>query len=110
MQLGTREDNSAIQMQAAMVISALNEGYYVSVADDGGPKAAFCKSWFRICKGLYLTNYSGWSRECISFFGQHSSSEAVRQFHRSLFQPHYHHVWVLFCRHCYGMGKLYWKL
>jgi hypothetical protein len=44
MQIGTREDSSAIQMQATMIIASLNEGFYVSVADDSGPKAAYCKS------------------------------------------------------------------
>jgi hypothetical protein len=50
MQAGTREDSTAIQMQAVMVITALNEGYYVSIADDLGTKAAFCKSWPKLVK------------------------------------------------------------
>jgi hypothetical protein len=41
MQVGTRSDSTAIQTQAAYFVAALNEGYFVSVVDDTGPKAAF---------------------------------------------------------------------
>jgi hypothetical protein len=45
LQLGDRIDNIFTQLQTVVIISALNEGWYVSVADDGGPQGAFRKCW-----------------------------------------------------------------
>jgi hypothetical protein len=42
MQVGTRNDSIMIQAQIPAVIAALNQGYYVSIADDTGVHAAFC--------------------------------------------------------------------
>jgi hypothetical protein len=46
LQLGDRMDNFFTQLQTMVIISALNEGWYVSVADDGGPQGAFRKCRF----------------------------------------------------------------
>ena len=44
MQVGTRKDNSYTQKQTAILLLALAQGWYVSVADDGGPFGIFSKS------------------------------------------------------------------
>ncbi|KAF2427791.1 LIP-domain-containing protein [Tothia fuscella] len=41
MQIGGRADNEDIQAQFLVPVFALNEGWYVSIADDGGPQAGF---------------------------------------------------------------------
>jgi hypothetical protein len=43
MQIGTRKDNEYTQKQNLILISALAQGWYVSVADDGGLTALFGK-------------------------------------------------------------------
>lgn len=43
LQMGNREDNVFTQMQTMVVIAALNQGWFVAVADDAGPQAAFRK-------------------------------------------------------------------
>lgn len=44
MQVGARSDNLFNQLQVGIMVAALGRGWYVSVADDGGPQAAFGKS------------------------------------------------------------------
>ncbi|KAF2398657.1 LIP-domain-containing protein [Trichodelitschia bisporula] len=41
LQVGNRQDNTYVQLQSLIVVAALSQGWYVSVADDGGPQAAF---------------------------------------------------------------------
>jgi hypothetical protein len=41
LQVGAPEDSNFTQAQTAIAIAALNLGFYVSIADDGGPQAAF---------------------------------------------------------------------
>lgn len=41
LQVGARSDNTYNQLQNAIVVLALQRGWYVSVADDAGPHAAF---------------------------------------------------------------------
>jgi hypothetical protein len=40
-QVGARNDSEFTQSQMMIAVEALNQGWYVSIADDGGPKAAF---------------------------------------------------------------------
>jgi hypothetical protein len=44
MQQGARDDNLFVQFQTLIVVAAMNMGYYISVADDLGPQAAYRKS------------------------------------------------------------------
>jgi hypothetical protein len=48
MQLGTRKDNEYTQKQNLIVVSALSQGWYVSVADDGGTRAIYGKIFLNI--------------------------------------------------------------
>lgn len=41
MQVGTRRDNEYTQLQSLLTIGALSQGWWVSVADDTGPQAAY---------------------------------------------------------------------
>jgi hypothetical protein len=41
MQVGAPPDNLFNQLQMAVVVEALSQGYYVSIADNGGMQAAF---------------------------------------------------------------------
>jgi hypothetical protein len=51
MQIGARKDNEYNQMQNVVVIDALNQGWFVSVADDQGPQSSFGKYLFQISIG-----------------------------------------------------------
>jgi hypothetical protein len=41
MQVDAPHDNLFNQLQMAIVVEALSQGFYVSIADDGGMQAAF---------------------------------------------------------------------
>jgi len=41
LQTGSRLDNAFATLQTANIVAALDQGWIVSVADDGGPQAAF---------------------------------------------------------------------
>jgi hypothetical protein len=43
MQVGTRKDNTYTQIQNAIVIIAMNQGWVTAVVDDGGTSGLFGK-------------------------------------------------------------------
>lgn len=48
LQVGAPQDSNFTQAQTAIAVAALNLGFYVSIADDGGPQAAFGRSRFHL--------------------------------------------------------------
>jgi hypothetical protein len=66
MQVGTRADNKYTQLQSAILIMALNQGWMTAVVDDGGLWGVF--GWSLIQKCLQIAPNildSFWTRRCL---------------------------------------------
>jgi hypothetical protein len=74
MQDGTREDNATLQLQNILIVMALMDGWIVSVADDSGKQAAFCRLHYTYISDSHLINFSCWSSFCLCYPRQSSCS------------------------------------
>jgi hypothetical protein len=54
LQVGAPEDSNFTQAQTLIVVAALNLGFYVSIADDGGPQAAFGRNDVNLYCEIYV--------------------------------------------------------
>jgi hypothetical protein len=89
-----------------IIVGALNQGWYVSIADDTGPQAAFSESP-NLEKGAFAYIISSLRTSLWLFYsGQHPCCYPIRRFHWDILLASHNRKWLFGRINSSGLGTL----